>query len=142
MSDKARNGEEETAFRVTDQRRVGPEGPRDDSPAGEATGAGESPSAGEPTGEKPAPDVYGVPVADLVRIFIGELHASAWMHMGLILNPATHQLAKDLPQARLAIDCIASLIDHLTPVVAKAERDELQRLLTDLRLNFVRQSGA
>ncbi len=141
MPDKTQDGGEDGGYRVTDRRRVSPEGPRDASPAGEATGTGESPPAGEATGEKPAADVYSVPVADLVRIFIGELHARAWIHMGLILNPGTNQLAKDLPQARLAIDCLASLLEHLTPVAAQAERDNLQRMLTDLRLNFVRQSS-
>ncbi len=77
-----------------------------------------------------------------MRIFIGELHARAWIYLGLIMNPVTKQLAKDLPQARLAIDCIASLTDHLTPLATEAERGELQRMLTDLRLNFVRQNGS
>jgi hypothetical protein len=142
MPDKGRNGEEDTGFRVTDRRRVGPEGLRNASQAGQAPGPGESPPPGEPAGGEPAADPYAVPVADLVRVFIGELHARAWLPMGLIMNPATNQVAKDLAQARLAIDCIASLVEHLAPAAAEAERGELQRLLTDLRRNYVRQSSA
>ncbi|MEE9220196.1 MAG: DUF1844 domain-containing protein, partial [candidate division NC10 bacterium] len=55
--------------------------------------------------------------------------------------PATHLVAKDLPQARLAIDCVAALIEQLSPLAAPPEREEFQHMLANLRLSFVRQSG-
>jgi len=66
----------------------------------------------------------------------------ALIDMGLIANPATRLVAKDLPQARLAINCVAALIEHLSPLAPPAERDALQQMVTELRLHFVRQSGA
>lgn len=81
-----------------------------------------------------------VPIPHLVRVFIAELHTRALMHMGLIPNPATRLAAKDLPQARLAIDCAAALIEQLSPSAPPSERNELEGLLTRLRLHFVQQS--
>jgi hypothetical protein len=65
----------------------------------------------------------------------------ALIDMGLIPHPATRLVAKDFPQARLAINCMAALIEHLSPLAPPAERDALQQMITDLRLHFVRQSG-
>ena len=141
MPDRAPDREEEAGFRVTDRRRAGREEARDASGAGKSAGATESTRVGQPTAEAPVADIRAIPVTDLVRIFIGELHARAWIHMGLVVNPATNQLEKDLAQARIAIDCIASLIEHLIPFATKDERAELDRMVADLRMNFVRQSG-
>jgi uncharacterized protein DUF1844 len=141
VEDRARREEDEPGFRVTDRRRAGTEGSRE--PA-EPAQAQEARAPGEPPGddaEGSAADIHALPVADLLRVFIAELHARAWTHMGLMVNPATNLLSKDLPQAKLAIDCIASLIEHLGPSAAEAERFELERLLADLRVNFVRQTG-
>jgi hypothetical protein len=65
----------------------------------------------------------------------------ALIDMGLIPHPATRLVAQDLSQARLAINCVAALIEQLSPLTPPAERDALQQILTDLRLQFVRQSG-
>ena len=140
VADKGAGGEGEGGFRVTDKRRAG----REES--GEAPPIVESPGAAgpEPTGpaaEAPADEAHLLQVGDLVRVFIGELSARAWVHMGLIVDPATKLIARDLAQARLAIDCVAGLVEQLAPVAEKGERDELERLLADLRLNYVRQSG-
>ena len=141
VPDEAPGREEEGGFRVTDRRGAGREEARDASGAGESAGATESARVGQPTAKAPVADSRAIPVADLVRIFVGELHARAWIHMGLVVDPATNQLDKDLAQARIAIDCIASLIEHLIPFATKDERAELDRMVADLRMNFVRQSG-
>jgi hypothetical protein len=133
---------EDSGYRVEDRRRVGREAPSGAPGAAGAKTAGESAPGGETADEARAAEAASITVADLARAFIAELHARAWIHMGLIVDPATKQLAKDLPQARLAIDCAASLVQHLTPFAETAELDELQGMLTNLRLNFVRQSSA
>ncbi len=133
---------EDAEFRVTDRRGASREASGEASETRESAGTTESTRAGPRTDEAPAADIRAIPVADLVRIFIGELHARAWVHMGVVVNPATSELAKDLPQARLAIDCIASLSEHLLPFASEAERAELDRMVADLRMNYVRQAGA
>jgi hypothetical protein len=148
VADKQAPQEDAPAFRVTDRRRVG----REESP--ETAGVRESPPTTRP--EPPAsaraepaategaegreheiPDV-GTP--DLVRLFIAELHTRTLIHLGLIPNPVTRLVTADLTAARLAINCLAALIGELTPSVPPDERDELQQVLTSLRLHFVRQS--
>lgn len=141
VPDEASGREEEGELHVTDRRSAGREESHDASGAGGSAGAAESGRAGQPTAEATVAESRAIPVTDLVRIFIGELHARAWIHMGLVVDPATNQLEKDLAQARIAIDCIASLIEHLIPFAAKDERAELDRMVADLRMNFVRQSG-
>ena len=130
-----------SGFRVTDKRRAGREESGEAPPAGESPGMAAPEPAGPAAAEAPADEAHLLQVGDLVRVFIGELSARAWMHMGLIVDPATKLIARDLAQARLAIDCVAGLVEQLAPVVDKGERDELERLLADLRLNYVRQSG-
>ncbi len=134
--------EGDSGFRVTDRRRAGQEESPEPSQGEGLPGAGESraPEAEEAGG--PGADIRSLPVEDLVRVFIAELHARAWIHMGLVVNPATNLVAKDLAQARLAIDCIGGLVEQIAPAAAKPERDEMERMLADLRINFVGQSGA
>ena len=146
MSKKGRSEEEEPSFRVTDRRRVSPEGPQGPSQAPEPQSERTSepsppPSLEPPIHEKEEQEFILLPVPDLVRIFIAELQTRALVHMGLIPNPATRLVATDLSQARLAIDSVAALIEQLSPSAPPAEREELQKVLTNLRLNFVQQGG-
>ena len=139
MPDKAPDEAKEPSFRVTDRRRVGAEGPRETAHADEThseTKADPQPSEAEGS----PPEDLALP--DLVRLFVAELQMRALIDMGLIPHPATRLVAKDLPQARLAINCVAALIEHLSPLAPPAERDALQQMVTELRLHFVRQSGA
>lgn len=140
MTNKDPIEEEEPSFRVTDRRRVGPEGVQEptQAPKSESEKTAESPP---PEQEKKEEEFVLLPIPDLVRILIAELQTRALVHMGLIPNPATHLVAKDLPQARLAIDCVAALIEQLSPLAAPPEREELQHMLANLRLSFVRQCG-
>lgn len=120
-----------------------------EEPGGEDTSreqAAETPeggaeTAGAPTDEQARerlepPDVYAV-----LRVSVAQLSAVAWQLMGLQADPITNKVRKDIPQARLAIDSAAALIEKLTPHLEQREAREYQTMLTDLRLNFVKQSG-
>jgi len=78
---------------------------------------------------------------DLVRWCVSLLATSAWQGLGLIPDPATRKVERNLEDARLAIDAAAALIEHLRPRAGDAERRELDNLLATLRLNFVEQAG-
>jgi len=78
---------------------------------------------------------------ELLRWIIGVLAGSAWQNLGLVPNPASKKVVRNLEDARLAIDAAASLIEHLKPRVDEKERRDLDTLLANLRLNFVEQSG-
>ena len=78
---------------------------------------------------------------ELLRWIIGVLAGSAWQNLGLVPNPASKKVVRNLEDARLAIDAAASLIEHLKPRVDEKERRDLDTLLANLRLNFVEQGA-
>lgn len=82
--------------------------------------------------------------ADVVTValwMIEELQAQAWIKLGLWKDPVSGELRAELPQAKIAIDCVAALTEVLKPHITDSQRRDLERLLTDLRLNFVQRSG-
>lgn len=81
------------------------------------------------------PDVYAV-----LALFLGELRNLAWLRMGLIANPGTGQIERDMDQAKVAIDTVAFLAQQLEPTVAPQERLPLRALVSDLQINFVEQT--
>lgn len=81
------------------------------------------------------PDVYSV-----LALFLGELRNLAWLRMGLVANPGTGQIERDMTQARIAIDTVAFLATKIEPVVPPEERLPLKALVSDLQVNFVEQS--
>lgn len=76
---------------------------------------------------------------DLLRWCVSLLATSAWRALGLIPDPATNKVERNLDDARLAIDATAALLEHLRPRLQDAERREFDTLLANLRLNFVEQ---
>jgi len=86
------------------------------------------------------PQVQRVDADSLIKSFIGILSAHAWQWLGLVKNPLTGQIEKDLSQAKIAIDTMATLIISIEPRLQSAEKTELQAVLSDLRMNFVKQS--
>ncbi len=64
----------------------------------------------------------------------------AWQRLGLHPDPVTKQIAADLPQAKVAIDTVAALVELAKEQVSEREYRELRTLLANLQLNFVHQS--
>lgn len=109
--------------------------------AAEAPAEGaEAPPDQEP-GQAAAPELRPLDVWSVLHVCIGQLAGVAWQTMGLRADPFTNKMTKDLGQARVAIDATAALVELLLPQVQGQEKRDLQALLTDLRLNFVRQQG-
>lgn len=157
---------EERSFEVVDKRRVRAEG----TAPGGAPAAQEEPVTGSEevaeTGQHPASghehmhdhehvyeheheheyeegEVGSIPdvrVADILRMSVQLLSEKAWVSMGLVANPGTGKVEKDLAEARRGIDAAADMIKHLEVGAAPVEKRELQNLLQDLRVNFLRQS--
>ena len=106
-----------------------------DEPAAQ-TGEAAAEEEAEPPQEPPLPlDVYAV-----LRVSIAQLNSIAWQLMGLQPDPFTNKIRKDMDQARIAIDATAALVEQLQPHLHGQEAKDYQSLLTDLRLNFVKQS--
>jgi hypothetical protein len=94
---------------------------------------------GEAQGQAEPAEQVPLRAPDLVRWCVTLLATSAWQAMGLIPDPSTHRVERNLDDARLAIDAAAALIEHLRPRLPDAEQREFETLLTNLRLNFVEQ---
>lgn len=82
-----------------------------------------------------------VDVVTVVLWMVQELQAQAWIKMGLWKDPVTDQMVTDLPQAKIAIDSVAALVEVVRPHLSDDQRREMERLLTDLRLNFVQRTS-
>lgn len=133
---------DERGFDVRDRRRVG----RDEPAPEETDPAGAEPEAAEEDEEGPGlfaglPGVGDLSVQGILSWTAGLLGNSAWVHMGLTAHPLTGKVERNLPEARRAIDALADMVRHLESISPPENRRELQRILTDLRLNFVQQSN-
>ena len=80
-------------------------------------------------------------IVELLRWIVGVLAGAAWQNLGLVPNPATKKVERNLDDARLAIDAAAGVIEHLKPRADEKERRDLDTLLANLRLNFVEQKS-
>lgn len=97
----------------------------------------------EPVNEKQEPstvDISSLDVYQLVEVFIMLLSEQAWRYIGLRVDPRTNKISKDFAKAHIAIDCIVALVDKIEPTLDKAEVERLQRLVTDLQLNYAEQT--
>ena len=79
-------------------------------------------------------------IVDIVESMISVLAGEAWKYMGLVVDPVTGQLRRDLERARLAIDCVDALFKNLDPFLDEDKKRRIRTVLSDLRLNFVGQS--
>jgi len=136
---------EERSFEVVDKRRVRAEGEERAAPAENTAAEPAVDEADEFVGEADAadmPDLMGeITVSGVVHWAIGLLASKAWISMGLVPDPITGKIGRDLPEAKRAIDVVSDLVKHLTPAANPQQQRELQTMLTDLRVNYVRQSG-
>ncbi|TMI84948.1 MAG: DUF1844 domain-containing protein [Bacillati bacterium ANGP1] len=69
------------------------------------------------------------------------LAGKAWEGMGLVPNPVTNKVEKNLDEARLAIDAFAAIFDVLRLRIEEQTRREMETVLTNLRINFVEKSS-
>jgi hypothetical protein len=156
--------EPEEGFTVRDRRRISLEadeapaaspsdtGKHEPGPAGGGAAAGGPPNvfaagnpdvAGEFEGdfesegaeENALPDIYSV-----LMLFLGEMRSHAWLRMGLVANPVTGMIERDLTQAKVAIDTAVFLAGQIEGVLPPEERLPLRAMISDLQINFVEQS--
>jgi hypothetical protein len=83
-----------------------------------------------------------VSTRELLVWMLGVLGAKAWQGMGLVANPASGKIEKNLEDAKTAIDAFAGLLDAVRPHLEAQARRDTESLLTTLRLNFVEKSSA
>ena len=138
MSDQNEHPDD-PGFRIVDKRHGAGEGEQQQP---EET---ESPA---PTAEEAAPadaeeqaPLEQVDISGMVEYFISLLGAQAWQWMGLVKNPITGQIERDLDQARVAIDCVEALFKQIEARMPAERARQFRQVLSDLQVNFVHQSG-
>lgn len=77
----------------------------------------------------------------LLAVSLDQFASVANQKMGLQVDPITGKLDRDLKQAKIAIDVANRLVEAMDPELDEEDRRQVQALLSDLRLNFVRQSS-
>lgn len=79
-------------------------------------------------------------VWELLTVFLGLLSEMAWRKMGLLIDPKSGKIEKDMAQAKVAIDTVGFIVEKLEGKLSDQEIRELRTLLSNLQLNFVTQS--
>ena len=148
----AEKEDEEKTYEVKDKRRVNPDGTLKEAdvteePEPEQAAAEEAPEPEEAAAEAPEqevgpeePQLPAPSIYDLLQFMVGMLAEQAWQRMGIRLVPGMREVEKDLGQAKIAIDTIVYIVDAIHPHVGEEERKALRGLVSDLQINFVRQS--
>ncbi len=93
----------------------------------------------EPSGPQ-AVDLMALDLDQLLSLFIGLLSAKAWQYMGLRLTPGKEEAEKDMARASAVIDCVSYLAEKAVHYMPEEEAGRLRALVTDLQLNYARQS--
>jgi hypothetical protein len=66
------------------------------------------------------------------------LAQKAWIYLGKIAaDPKSNEIKTDLPQAQFSIDCMAAILEKLKGRIEAKEANEIQNIITNLRLNYV-----
>lgn len=71
--------------------------------------------------------------------FIFSLSSSALLHLGLIENPQTKRVERNLDLVKQTIDIIGMLKDKTQGNLSYEEENLIENLLTDLRLKYVNE---
>jgi hypothetical protein len=77
---------------------------------------------------------------EYLLVMISMCANEAWIYMGLVENPKSKTITKDLTQARLAIDVAAFLLQKLEEAGKASNQKELRELIANLQLNFVEKA--
>ncbi len=98
-------------------------------------------SAEEET-EETVPEVplQALDVYDMLRFVVSLLTQQAWVSLGIQKAPGAEEVEQDLPQAKVAIDTLEFVIDKLAPDLESQERAELDSVLSNLQINYVKRA--
>ncbi|MFX1475010.1 MAG: DUF1844 domain-containing protein [Promethearchaeota archaeon] len=110
------------------------EPPSKPSDASQADPKSSTETEDQPPGE--VVDIAALPVWQIIPIFLGILDRVAWQRIGLVVNPQSQKIEKDLEQARVAIDCYEKLLQQVGDKVPPDVKRHFEGRLTDLKLNY------
>ena len=82
-------------------------------------------------------DISALDTFTTLKLFLSILADQAWRKMGLIADPRTNKVEKDMNQAKTAINCFQFMLKELQPHLTDDEKSKLNNVLSDLQVNFV-----
>ena len=128
--------EERSEIKINDKRRFNPDGTeKADSPKDEPKPQEKkSENVQEP---KITQELPPISFAGLVLSLAG----SAQTALGIAPDPFTHQLKKDLTQAKQTIDLLGILEEKTKGNLQKEEEELLKVILSDLRVRYITEKG-
>lgn len=91
--------------------------------------------------ERQAQSAASLEVAPMLLQMVMEMKARADVHLGFRPNPYTGLIARNDTQARMAIDAFGALLPVIKSQIEPEVARELDRVLNDLRVNFVSITG-
>lgn len=151
MDQQGKDDKKEPAFRVSDRRRFAGGERRVVSEEGAAKkdgGPQESQGREESQAEVRQEDMAKKdrrPPQELPPInfstFVISLSSSALIHLGLIEDPVTGKIDRDLALARQNIDILGMLQEKTRGNLSEEESRLLESILFDLRIRFVEEAG-
>jgi hypothetical protein len=110
----------------------------EETKTGTGKGGDEGAEGHESDEEKAAAvDITALDTYTTLRLFMGVLAGAAWRSLGLVVNPKTNKIEKDLGQARTAIDVFEFIFKQIEGKLSEDEKRQLSGLLNDLKINFV-----
>ena len=79
-------------------------------------------------------------IYDVIVIMIDQISGVAWQKLGLHPDMITGEIHKDVAEAKVAIDLVAHLASQVESKLDEEDRREMQKLVSNLRLNYVDKS--
>jgi len=141
--------EEDSGFRVADRRKFTEEGElRDSAREAPSRDAGPAGSSGEARSQEGAGESASSPIVgqdsgesrmDFPTLVLS-LTTTAMLQMGLVPDPVTQKVEKNLPAARQTIDILEILQEKTQGNLKPDETRLLDRCLHDLKMSFVQSS--
>lgn len=81
-----------------------------------------------------------VRVSQILLFTLQNLEVKAWAYLGLISHPENKSIAKDLDEAKLAIDALDALYNVMKDRMMPEEKSHYELVLTNLKLNYVKET--
>jgi hypothetical protein len=69
--------------------------------------------------------------------FISMLSGKAWQYLGLIMDPESKKINKDLKKAKISIDTINFLFEKIKDDLNKEDYKRIDSLIANLKMNYV-----
>jgi hypothetical protein len=87
----------------------------------------------EETKEKAKEEHFKEPDLPVLFVwFISMLSGKSWEYLGLIMNPETKEMNKNLKKAKIAIDTVAFLYDQIKDDLSPEDFKRIENLLANL----------